>query len=222
MARRRPVGKSDRRRARVGAYVVSRAGGVVRIVPRVLSGPGLSGRIAAVVAAGVAAVLIGGWVWWVWYFNLRPADPDTVPPWWIVWLCPVGFILPFVAVLLVVSARFWGSRNTPLAIDPTGRVRYGRREITPSASAKSVRLDRALREVTDGDGYKAGVARWCFLYVEGTDGRFTALPHPYFTDFEGWEVGAELARELSVALRVPISTGPVPMPPGRTPADPGV
>ena len=220
MARRRPVGWSNRRRARLGAYVVSQAGGVVRIVPRALSGPGLAGRIGAGVAAGVAAVLIGGWVGLGW-FLFRPGAPEPLPPWWHVWLCPVTGFLPLASVLLFASARLWRARNTPLVIDPTGRVRYGRREITPSGSAKTVRLDRIVREVTDGDGYNVGTARMCLLYIEGTDGRFIALPDTYFTDFEGWELGAELARALAVALRVPISTGPVPTPHGRKPAEPG-
>lgn len=206
MARRRPDGGTTRRRAWAGAYDVSQSNGVVRIVPRALSGPGLGGRIGAGVAAGVAAMLIGGWVGLGWYL-FRPGAPAPLPPWWFVWLCPAAGFMPLAALLLVVAARLWRSRHTPLVIDPTGRVRYGRREVTPSGSAKTVRLDRVIRDDTD-----VGPVRECLLYVERTDGRFVALPEPYFNDFEGWEVGAELARALATALRVPISTGPVPAP----------
>jgi hypothetical protein len=119
-------------------------------------------------------------------------------------LCPgVGFLL-VAAALLAAAARLWWSRSTPLVIDPTGRVRYGRQEVIPSGCARTVRIDRAVREDPD-----VGEVKTCLLYVECTDGRFIALPVPYFSEFVGWEFGEELAEALAAALRVPVSTGPV-------------
>src|SRR5262249_5035566 len=158
------------------------------IAPRALTGPGLLGRCVSGILAAVAAVVIGGWVWWVWFALLRPGDPDMTPPWGVV-LCLGAPFLLLTAALLTAAARLWGSRRTPLVAEPAGRVRHGRRELVPSGFAKTVRLDRTVRTVTDGDGYKVGEAEVCFLYVECLDGRFIALPAPYFSDLDGWAVG---------------------------------
>lgn len=162
------------------------------------------GRIGAGVMAGAAVVVIGG-VCLV-MVVLGPGDTATVLA------LPGGGFLLLAAFLLAASVRLWRSRTTPLVIDSTGRVGYGCREIIASGSAKTVRLDRTVREVTDGDGYKVGEAKMCLLYVECIDGRFVALPELYFSEFDGWEFGEELAKALAAALRVPVSTGPVPTP----------
>src|SRR5262249_17473178 len=149
-------------------YAVSQANGVVRLVPRALSGPGLMGRFVAGILASVTVAVIGGWAWWAEPLGTR--NPGTGPPWWFVWLCPGGFVLLPAAVLLAASVKLWWFRNTPLLIDPTGRVRYGRRELIPAGFAKTVRLDRTARCVTDDVGTTIEAVKMCLVYVEGTDG----------------------------------------------------
>lgn len=207
MARRRTGRKPGPRQT--AGYAVSQANGVFRIVPRPLSGPGLMGRSVAGILACVAVAVIGGWVWWAEALTTRDAGKD--PMWWFAWVCPGGLFLLLAAILLAASAKLWWFRNTPLLIDPTGRVRYGRRELIPAGSAKTVRLDKTVRCDTDDSGTRVEEIKMCLVYVEGTDGQFKALPEPYFSGFDGWEVGQELAKALAKALRVPFSTGPVPV-----------
>lgn len=216
MARRRKKLKPDPQRVRGLNFAVSQADGVVRIVPRAHAGPGLRFRSVAAILVGVAAVVVGGWAWWV-GFALRPGDPDMVPPWWFVWLCPGGLFLLFAGVPLAAAAKLLWFRNLPLVIDPTGRVQYGSQEIVPAGSATAVRLDRTTEGETD---YEVEICRLC---VVGSGGQSYPLPEPYFSRFDGWKVGEELARSLAAALRVYVSTGPnsVPIPDVRATGLPG-
>src|SRR5262245_17438427 len=103
MARRRTARNAKPRRARASAFAISRAGGAVQIVPRALTGPGLLGRYVSGLLAAVAAVVIGGWVWWVWFALRRPGDPDTTPPWGVVMCLGAPFLL-LTAALLTAAA----------------------------------------------------------------------------------------------------------------------
>ncbi len=190
-------------------YAVARTGGSVRFAPHAHSGPGRSARHAALAMIALGLVLIGFWASSGLAAAFLFGDSGFGAGTRLWWAWPGGICVPLSLLLFAGVVKLVLQRNVPLLADPSGRVRYGRRELVAPGAARSVRLERSSDRVSPEDGPSYEV-RSAYVYVERDDGRFVELPQPYFSKLDGWELGQVLSDELARALGVPMSSRPPP------------
>jgi hypothetical protein len=104
----------------------------------------------------------------------------------------------FTLQLLAYGVAGWRRRNTPLVIEPTGRVRYGDQELCPPGSVEFVRV--VPDPQSEADGHK--------VMLRLTSGADVELPGPYFASFLTRYHALRFADELASALNVQAETPP--------------
>jgi hypothetical protein len=100
----------------------------------------------------------------------------------------------FVVQLIFHGVSGWRLRDTPLVVDPDGRLRYGDRELCPAGSVVAVRV--VPDPLSEGDGHKVA--------LEADTGAAVPLPPPYFDAFVTQAHARRFADRLAAALGVPV------------------
>ena len=103
-------------------------------------------------------------------------------------------IAVFVVQLVFHAVSGWRLRDTPLVVEPDGRVRYGDRELCPAGSVTAVRV--VPDPLSEADGHKVA--------LQTDTGAAVGLPPPYFDSFLTQAHARRFADQFAAGLGVPV------------------